>query len=92
MAVYLVTYDGAIPGPDGPQELLAELRKIGAVRLQLSVWLLDVAETAAQVRDAFKSYMDPNDRIFVVEITPAALWAGYRMMPPSDDWLFARRP
>ena len=92
MAVHLLTYDLVPPGQDYPN-LLDELRRIGAVRLQKSVWLVEVPQTAEQLLTAIWSYLDSNDRLFVLSIQPEAYeWIGKRMLPPSAAWLKARRP
>jgi hypothetical protein len=74
--------------------LIAALGRVGAVRLQKSVWLVETAtQSAEQLFQAAWSYMDPNDRLFVLSIEPSSYeWIGKNMLPPSGAWLKARRP
>lgn len=92
LMVFLVTYDLVQPGQEYPN-LIAELQRVGAVRLQKSVWLLEASLPAERLCDILQSYMDPNDRLFVVSIESGNYnWAGRNMLAPSGEWLKKRRP
>lgn len=91
MAVYLVSYDLRQPGRNY-EPLWQDLRNAGGVRALESLWLVDVNQTAVQVRDLLRTHLDANDRIMVVEITPAAAWAGWALLPPAGDWIKGKRP
>jgi hypothetical protein len=53
---------------------LARRRRLGD---HLSVWVLNSAESAAQVRDRYRRHLDANDRIFVGAI---GAWAGFNLL------------
>lgn len=91
MAVYLVSYDLRQPGQNY-QALHAELRSVDSVRVLESLWLLDVPQTAVQVRDAVASYVDRNDGVLVAEIMPGSDWAYVNLRGNTGAWLKRKRP
>lgn len=91
MAVYLLSYDLRRPGQNY-QALYDELRSLDGVRVLESVWLLDVPQTAIQLRDAVESYLDRNDGVLVLEITPSADWAYSNLIRATGLWLRRKRP
>lgn len=88
MAVYVVAYDLDQPGQNYPA-LVNALEKVGAVRVQLSLWLLQDSGAATEVRDWVRNHTDANDRVFVAEIS-VSRWAGWKMMTGAAEWLKAR--
>lgn len=61
---YLVSYDLIAPGRDY-RPLIAAIQSLGGVRVLQSQWVIRVSNTAAQVRDYLRTFMDDNDRILV---------------------------
>ena len=76
MELYYIAYDLDKPGQDYP-DLWDELKRIGAKRVQDSVWALKSNNSVTEIRDAVKTYMDSNDRLLVVR---SATWAGRKLM------------
>lgn len=91
MAVFMLSYDLRQPGRNY-QALHNELKRLDSVRILESVWLLDVPQTASQLRDAVASYLDRNDGVLVVEITSSAMWAYINPIGSSGAWLQRKRP
>lgn len=75
MAAFVITTDLRKPGQDY-DKFYAEMDRVGAKRVLLSVFVADLNQTAAQVRDALKSYVDGNDRIGVFKLNDWATWNG----------------
>jgi hypothetical protein len=91
MAVYMLSYDLRQPGRNY-RDLYDELRRLDGVRVLESVWLVDVTQTAMQVRDAVETYLDRNDGVLVLEITQFADWAYSNLIGSSGLWLQRKRP
>ena len=81
MSAYLVSYDLDKPGQDYT-DLIAALRKAGAVKLLYSQWGLATSSTAVQIRDYLQQFIDANDRLLVVELSGQVAW--YNVMIASD--------
>ncbi len=73
MAVYRIGYDLNYPGQNYP-ELTAALSRVGK-RLLRSDWIVEVNQTAEQVRDAVRSHIDPGDHVVVTAIPVGSDWA-----------------
>jgi len=78
MAKYLISYDLMAPGKDY-QPLIAALEKMGAKKVLLSEWAISINQTAEQLRDTIRAYMDANDRIVVDELSPTN-WATWNAL------------
>lgn len=73
MKNYTITYDLLKPGQDY-KDLISRLTTLGAVRIELSQWLLRTTMTATQIRDDLMRFIDGNDRLFVGGLTGEAAW------------------
>lgn len=71
----LVSYDLRAPGRDYTT-LIAQIKKLGAIRPLESMWLVKTSSTPEQIRDFLKQYMDANDRLFVTKCGSPAAWVG----------------
>lgn len=80
MAKYIVSYD-LIKHKDYPK-LWEELERLGAKRVLLSMWCVNASGTSAEVRDHFRSFVDSDDRLFVV---PAVGWASWKALATPND-------
>lgn len=76
MAIFLISYDLRAPGRDYSR-LYAELARISAAKITLSDWVVELNQTAIQVRDVMRTYVDGNDRIAVVQLVD---WASFNGM------------
>ncbi len=72
MTTYTVSYD-LIKRKDY-QSLWDELNRLGAHRTQESYWLVNVNNTAKELNDHLKSFVDGDDRILVSELTKNHYW------------------
>jgi CRISPR/Cas system-associated endoribonuclease Cas2 len=68
--VYLISYDLNRPrGGDDYPDLIAALKRDGAVRILYSEWLVESVQRAEAVANRYLAHMDGNDSIFVCEVT-----------------------
>jgi hypothetical protein len=73
MKKYLISYDLDKPGQDYT-DLIAALRKAGAIKVLYSQWGLETTSTAVQIRDYLRKFIDGNDRLLVVELSGEIAW------------------
>lgn len=70
MAVYLITYDIKLgEGPRDYDDLYAAIAEFDSVKILYSVYLLVSTSNAAALRQHFRQFLDPNDRIWVSKVT-----------------------
>lgn len=86
MRYWVISYDLRAPGRNY-EAMYALLRSWRAVRALQSVWFIASANGAITIRDALKTKMDPNDGVLVIEVTQAADWASFRLLPGAREWL-----
>lgn len=86
MHTYLISYDLMSPGKDYTT-LHTHLRSYSSWAKPLeSVWLLKSSYGVEQLRNTIQSYMDANDKIFVVDVTSrAAAWAN--LTTDASTWI-----
>lgn len=65
--------------------LKTALEDLSAVRTQLSVWYVDLNNTAQEVFDHFSQYIDDNDRLMVVEFSKKPVWV--RGIKGTQAWV-----
>jgi hypothetical protein len=94
MGVYLLSYDLVDEKKNAQhdyQVLWDELKRLGAHRTQLSVWLVNINLDPVQVIRHFAKFVDGNDRLWA-----ATLFKGthYRQQAyaGTQDWLNANLP
>lgn len=77
MAVYMVTYDLLQQG----QNYSCIIKKLEAYsthwHVQGSVWIIETAKSAIQIRDELRPCLDRNDKLIVARLEGEAAWAGY---------------
>jgi len=77
MSKYLVTYD-LVGTSETSEDYKRLIKKIKSYpdwgKVQKSVWLIKSSNTATAVRDDLWSYMDSNDRLFIIKVTGTAAW------------------
>jgi CRISPR-associated endonuclease Cas2 len=83
MTTYTVSYD-LIKKKDY-QSLWDELDRLGAHRTQESYWLVNVNNTAKELSDHLKNFVDGDDRIWVSEITKNHHYSN--AIKGTNDWL-----
>lgn len=85
MSVFIVSYDLKSPGKDY-SNLYDAIRRYTSCRILDSVWLVDSSESAAQIRDYLKGYIDSNDELLVARLRQA--WAT-TFSDSATEWLKA---
>jgi hypothetical protein len=88
MSVYVVSYDLNKHG----QNYSCLTEKLNGYPVhwhaQGSVWFIDTAQSAAEVRDHLQSCLDTNDKLIVARLSGEAAWWGYGQN--VSDWLKGR--
>lgn len=85
MNPYLICYDFHTDKNYTP--LWNNLRQMGSVRLQESVWLLESALGVAQLRNLISSMIDTQDSVAVLELKPGSTWATVNVNGLATQWL-----
>ena len=80
MALYIVSYDLLNKKTFGDyEELIAELKRLGAQKILYSDWGLNNDATSVVIRDHLRKFMHADDRILVAEIGTTN-WASYKLL------------
>lgn len=88
MTTFTVTYD-LIKRKDY-KTLIDELERLHAHRALASFWLINLNNTAKEVHDHFKGFVDSDDKIWVSELTKVH-WFG-NANAGTNDWLKKNPP
>lgn len=88
MTTFTVSYD-LIKRKDY-QTLWDELNRLGAHRTQASYWLVNVNNTAKELHDHLKNFVDGDDKIWVSELTKNHWFAN--ALGGTNDWLAKNPP
>lgn len=77
MNCYIVSYDlVSETGSTDYKALIEQIKSFGArAKICESLWAIKTIKKASEIRDHLKSYMDANDRLFVVKSWWEAAWA-----------------
>ena len=79
MKTYLITYDLNKPGQD--YNKLYEAIKISsdfsAWHCLDSNWIIKTDQTASEIRDYLKSFIDSSDNLLVVKLSGEGAWTGF---------------
>lgn len=54
-------------------------------KIQKSVWLIVTSDSATEIGDRLKQYLDENDKLFVAKVSAPAAWLGCKQS--ITDWL-----
>ncbi|MBE7734630.1 CRISPR-associated protein Cas2 [Devosia faecipullorum] len=87
MATYVFTYD-LIKRKDYPK-LWEELERLGAHRALNSFWLINVDNTAKELHDHLREFVDSDDLTWVSELTKNH---GYTAKKGTNAWLKENPP
>lgn len=85
MSIYIIAYD--IKNNSGSfdyDKLISNLEENGCHRIQYSTWLGNFSNSAKQVHDHFKEFLDSDDGLAVMEITNNRHYSGAK--PGTNDW------
>src|SRR5688500_13980031 len=86
MAYMIVSYD-LVKNKDYPK-LWAEMTRLNAAKALESLYFLDIANTALDIKEHLKQYIDNDDRLLVTEFTKKPQFT--RMYKTGADWIAAR--
>lgn len=86
MAYFVVSYD-LINNKDY-QRLIDELERLSAAKMLLSQWLVELNNTAQEVKDHLVDFVDGDDRLVVIEFDKRPAYT--RMFTTGADWIKAR--
>ncbi|WP_170566008.1 CRISPR-associated protein Cas2 [Ruegeria atlantica] len=67
MAYFAISYD--LVAQNGYKPLFCRLEELGAVKTQLSFWLVKSNNTAQEVKNDLEDFIDDNDRLMVIEFS-----------------------
>ena len=91
MTSYVVAYD--LRNESGSQDyepLWAELKRLGGHKTQLSLWLVAVENTAKELHDHMKQFVDNDDRIWVAELTKSHWFSN--AIGGTNEWIKENPP
>jgi hypothetical protein len=88
MTTFVLTYD-LIKRKDYPT-LWAELGRLGAHRALESFWLINVSNSAKELLDHFKRFVDSDDRLWISELTKMHTFSNART--GTNAWLAKNPP
>jgi len=91
MTIFVITYDLINEqGSKDYQPLWDALAKQDCHRTQYSVWLGNFNNTAKQVHDYFRGFLDTNDRLMVCEFTKDYWYS--QALAGTTEWLSKNPP
>lgn len=85
MALLVIGYD-LIKHKDYPK-LWEEMDRLGAHKVIRDFYLVSLNNTASQVRDHLKQFVDDDDRVFVVEFSKKPQFT--KALVGTNDWINA---
>lgn len=83
MTTYTVAYD--LVKTKDYQSLWDELARLHAHRTQDSYWLVNVSNTARELHDHLKNFLDEDDRLWVSELTLNHHFSN--ALKGTNDWI-----
>lgn len=87
MSAFLITYDLNRPGQNY-KKLFDAIESYGIYwHFMQNAWVIRSANSASQVRDHLKQYIDANDKLFVARLGETA-WTGFNT--DGNSWLKTR--
>ncbi len=84
MKNYIVTYDLKKEGQDYTS-LINTIKKYNNIHVMRSVWFIKSNNTATEINNQLKKYIDKNDLLFVSEIINNRNW-----YLNTNDWNFLK--
>jgi hypothetical protein len=88
MALFAVNYD--LVKQKDYQPLWDELARLGAHKALLSMYLVNLDNTAQEVVDHLARYIDNDDRLMVIEFSKKPVFT--KALKGTNDWIAANAP
>jgi hypothetical protein len=85
MGLYIISYDQHRDKDYTP--VWTALRGWGAKRILESVWFVENAATAAQIRDSLRTQTRDEDSLLVLQIQPGSFWGSFKAQEEGVAWL-----
>ncbi|GGE17275.1 hypothetical protein GCM10011360_02600 [Primorskyibacter flagellatus] len=85
MGTFIITYDTHYGR--NYKSLYDAMAANHGVRLNESVWGIELDNTAAEVRDWIRSLLDDDDTIVVIQVKPKPSWGTRLASKEANDWL-----
>lgn len=89
--VFVIAYDLQSPNDraEDHERVIAQIKSAFSwCHLEKSVWLVDSALNASEIRDNIKSVLNSGDRLFVAKLQ--GNWASWALGDERNNWLRAR--
>ena len=86
LAYFTVSYD-LLRNKDY-QRIIDELKRLEATKVLLSMWFVELDNTAQQVKDHLAGFLDDDDRLVVVEFSKKPAYT--RALEGTNAWVNAR--
>jgi hypothetical protein len=83
VSTYMIVYD-LENRTESYEPLLNALRKLGALHVLYSKWVLKTNYSAVQLRDHLRQFVESGDKLLVVGLTGEAAWTS--LFVPNDDF------
>lgn len=83
MSYFAISYD-LVAGKDY-ETLIDELERLGAVKAQLSYWLVELDNSVTEVKDHLAGFIDDDDRLMVIKFTERPRFT--IAFKPASDWI-----
>lgn len=86
MAIYMVEYELNNTAGKASKDLVNTILAYGNwAKICKYSWVIMTNQSAAQVRENLDRFLDPNDKLFIAELT--GHWASYGLPETVTDWL-----
>jgi hypothetical protein len=85
MKTYMIGYDLSRPHQDYAKLIEAIKSYANWWHCLDSTWLIKTGQTATQIRDYLRQYIDNNDELLVAGLTGESAWAGFN--EECSTWL-----
>lgn len=90
--IYLFSYDLMKKKPEFDYEVLwAELKRLKAFRVQESVWLINLTNSAKEVVEHFQGFVHANDKLWASSVRKGEHWY-VNATAGTTAWLKANPP
>lgn len=91
MSIYLASFDLKSPSYNY-NALYDVLGHICAHHAQATTWIIDGSDDARAVTKRLLSFVDKDDSLFLIEISPKTRWTATHLEHETGEWLKQLRP